>query len=60
MEDKIIVQELVTREDGTIGIGNSIEVDMGEARRMVMAKTGKLEGFAIGVFPENKKVEKEE
>lgn len=48
----IVLQELVLRPDGTIGLGNSLEVESeAEAIALVQDGKAKFEGLPIGVIP---------
>jgi hypothetical protein len=52
MADTVLIYEVVTRLDGTKGIGNSLEVPVGEAISMIRAGLAKAEGQPIGVVPD--------
>jgi len=47
----VVLYELVDRPDGTIGIGNSIEVSRPEAELMIRNRQAKHESAPIGEFP---------
>lgn len=49
--ESVVMYELVERPDGTIGIGNSLEVSKSEAVLLIRQKRAKHETAPIGVVP---------
>lgn len=49
--EMVTVYELVERPDGTIGIGNSIEIDKEEAVLLILQRRAKHESAPIGELP---------
>lgn len=50
-ERKVVIDLLVTRPDGSIGIGNSEEVSVSEAIEQIEAGVAKAPSETIGVIP---------
>lgn len=50
-QEEITLVELVERKDGSIGLGNSIEVSRAEAIDLIQAKKAKHELAPIGEVP---------
>lgn len=59
-EEKVLVYELHECRDGTLRIGNSLELPMSEARMLVEARKVKFPDCAIGVLPEDRKQAEDE
>ena len=54
MEEKILLYQIEQRGDGTLGIGNSIEVEsVAEAIDMIKTFVAKHPDYPIGVVPES-------
>jgi hypothetical protein len=48
---RVVIDHLVTREDGSIGIGNNEEVSVEEAVELIRAGVAKSPLHTIGVVP---------
>ena len=47
----VVVVEVVERPDGTVGLGNSLELTIGEAIEGIRAGKLKAENASLGVIP---------
>lgn len=47
----VVIHEVITLPDGSVGIGNCYEVEMREAVKMIERDEARAEGFARGVIP---------
>lgn len=52
-DSDVVLYELVTREDGTLGIGNSFAAKASEVALLIQDKRAKHESASIGVVPES-------
>lgn len=46
-----IITEIIEREDGRMGLGNTIEVTRDEALALIKDGKARAEGYAIGEIP---------
>lgn len=57
MKQKFCMIEIVTRPDGTIGLGNTVEMTEAEGTAAILQGSHCAEGYSIGVVPSSWNVE---